>query len=308
MADFLKKIKALTLQEYEALPYSERVRTDVLYFTRDTDTGELTPVTDPKLYEAVLLVDQNGEPLQDQDGRYIVPEDVDIYARELSLQADAKADEALGGLDGKLDKLPPHINGYANAYIVASNGNQELRALVPNIAAGNSIVIRNSNGTIVATDAVNPNEVVTKAQLDAASGGSGEVWVEQNLNDYSVYDDISTHAYEFPNEGTFRVTYGIFLINEYLVGDDTYQEWVLSLTKQFIFSVEEIPVALENAYYGSIIDDKIFYHNQSEEIGGALSLNRGYGETTVRISAADFMAGLENYMPPLIKIEKLEEN
>ena len=43
--------------------------------------------TDPKLYEATVLTDQNGLPLEDQDGRYIVPEDVDIYARDLAEEA-----------------------------------------------------------------------------------------------------------------------------------------------------------------------------------------------------------------------------
>ena len=38
---------------------------------------------DPKLYDALLLTDHNGEPLEDQYGRYLLPEYVvDTYARE----------------------------------------------------------------------------------------------------------------------------------------------------------------------------------------------------------------------------------
>lgn len=38
---------------------------------------------DPKLYDALLLTDQNGEPLEDHNGRYLLPEYiVDTYARE----------------------------------------------------------------------------------------------------------------------------------------------------------------------------------------------------------------------------------
>ena len=36
---------------------------------------------DLKLYDALLLTDHNGEPLEDQDGRYIAPPEVDEYAR-----------------------------------------------------------------------------------------------------------------------------------------------------------------------------------------------------------------------------------
>jgi hypothetical protein len=36
---------------------------------------------DLKLYDALLLTDENGLPIEDEEGRYIVPEDVDVFAR-----------------------------------------------------------------------------------------------------------------------------------------------------------------------------------------------------------------------------------
>lgn len=84
------------------------------------DNGDvyIDTARDPKLYDALLLTDQNSEPLEDQDGRYIAPPEVDEYARAgltaLEEKIDAAIQAAIGLIYAALsqhayDKMEAHI-------------------------------------------------------------------------------------------------------------------------------------------------------------------------------------------------------